>query len=53
MVIALTCNIGAAGSRWLGETMVTVLYDVIFGFVGSVCVCVLVVVCLRGSWHAP
>ncbi len=42
-------NIGAIGSRQLGGTMVTIMY-VIFGFVGCVCVCVLVVVCSRGGW---
>jgi hypothetical protein len=42
--IALTCKIGAAGSRRLGGTMVTVFY---------VFCCVLcVVVCARGGWFS-
>ena len=43
-VIALTCKIGAAGSRQLGETMVMVFY--------VLCCVLCVVVCARGDWFS-
>jgi hypothetical protein len=42
--IALTCKIGAAGSRQLGGTMVMVFY--------VLCCVLCVVVCARGGWFA-
>ncbi len=42
--IALTCKIGAAGSRQLGGTMVTVFY--------VLCCLLCDVVCARGGWFS-
>ncbi len=42
--IALTCKIGAAGSRQLGGTMVMVFY--------VLCCVLCVVVCARGGWFS-